>query len=270
MDIPGRGRSAWNPHLDPKIASAFNAGAIGRLFTSTKDNADGWSSAGKQTQWPGSGKPGDAVFDEFYKTQVQMVEGQEWQQKATQAAGAQLLDRIGKPCVIIGHSAAGPMVPLIADLRPHLTKALVLLEPGGPPFMSSFGVAGRWERPYGVTAAPLTFDPPVVDPAKDIVTKKVKGEDGKDYYLQADDPEPRQLINLKDKPIIIITGEASYHSPYDHFAAEFYRQAGCTKTEMIHLEQGGMTGNGHMFFMEKNSDAIQSMLTDWIKRLDEV
>jgi pimeloyl-ACP methyl ester carboxylesterase len=43
------------------------------------------------------------------------------------------LDRIG-PAIILTHSQSGPFGWLIADARPNLVKAIVALEPSGPPF----------------------------------------------------------------------------------------------------------------------------------------
>jgi len=77
---------------------------------------------------------GDPVFDAFYSSNVQFISDAVYQQTAVQAAGAALLDRIGRPTVLIGHSQGGLMPLVIADARPALTKGLVLLEPTGPPF----------------------------------------------------------------------------------------------------------------------------------------
>ena len=48
-------------------------------------------------------------------------------------AGAGLLDRAG-PAVLITHSAGAPGGRLMADERPELVRAVVALEPSGPPF----------------------------------------------------------------------------------------------------------------------------------------
>ncbi|EEY19194.1 conserved hypothetical protein [Verticillium alfalfae VaMs.102] len=81
---------------------------------------------------------------------------------------------------------------------------------------------------------------------------------------QAERPAPRQLANLADKPILVVTAEASYHMPYDYCTVDFLRQAGCSRTRHVELGDEGIHGNGHMFFMEKNSDVIQRLLEKWI------
>ena len=53
-------------------------------------------------------------------------------QRLNQQAVAPLLDRIG-PAIILTHSQSGPFGWLIADARPKLVKAVVAVEPAGPP-----------------------------------------------------------------------------------------------------------------------------------------
>lgn len=75
-----------------------------------------------------------------------------------------------------------------------------------------------------------------------------------DCTLQAEPAS--QLVNLKKLPILIETGEASYHATYDHCFVQFLRQAGCEKAEHLKLADVGIYGNGHLQFLEKNSDEI--------------
>lgn len=72
-----------------------------------------------------------------------------------------------------------------------------------------------------------------------------------------------QLPNLAKVPILIDTGEASYHAQYDYCFIKFLKQAG---VEADHLELGkaGIIGNAHLQFMEKNSDSIAAALHKWI------
>lgn len=50
-----------------------------------------------------------------------------------QAAGEALLGRIG-PAIVVTHSQSGALGWLLGDARPALVKAIVALEPSGPPF----------------------------------------------------------------------------------------------------------------------------------------
>lgn len=253
------------PAYGATTPSTYSAEIIEQRFTAGQD-FNLWPQAVNHTQWPGTGLRGDPVFDAFYSSNVQFINNATYQQETVQAAGAALLDKIGKPVILLGHSQGGIMPILIADARPKLTKGLILLEPSGPPFRDAvFGT--RAARAWGLTDIPITYSPAVANPATDLV-KKVQPSRGKHFVqcvLQADKPTPRRLVNLQGKPILIVTGEASYHMQYDYCVVQFLRQAGCSKTRHIELGAAGIHGNGHMMFMEKNSDRIQAVLERWVR-----
>ncbi|KAF5587821.1 fusarubin cluster-esterase [Fusarium pseudocircinatum] len=268
VDQTFRGRSAWMPGQGAAKLSTLSAEAVEVAFTDSKTHML-WPQAVNHTQWPGSGVRGDPVFDAFYSSNVEFVDNTTYQQTSVQAAGAALLDKIGKPAVLLGHSQGSFMPTLIADLRPELTKSIVLLEAAGPPFKDEiFKFGGEFPRPWGLWDVPITYNPPVKDPKKDLVQKVHPQKDSlsTECILQADEPSPRKLANLVDIPILIVTGEASYHMPYEHCTAAYYRQAGCLKTEHIELGTIGIHGNGHMLFMEKNSDEIHAVVEKWTRQ----
>lgn len=227
-----------------------------------------WPQASKHTQWNGRGLMGDPVFDQFYASQIQYVANRTYQQYATRSAGARLLDRIGKPVILLGHSQGGQAPIVIADARPELTAALILIEPSGPPFQDEIIAVGP-ARAWGVADVPLVYDPPVSEPSVDLVTETVtaSSSDLVDCILQANDPAPRKLVNLASKPILLVTSEASFHAGYDYCTVAYLRQAGCSKLDFTELGSVGIHGNGHMMFMEKNSDDVQAVLKDWILNL---
>ncbi|KAM0438605.1 hypothetical protein ACHAPT_001357 [Fusarium lateritium] len=267
VDQTFRGRSAWMPSYGAKQPLTLSAEAIENAFTATR-NSTLWPQAVNHTQWPGTGRRGDPIFDAFYRANVQFINNATYQQAAVQAAGAALLDKIGRPVILLAHSQGTSMPLLIADIRPKLAKALILLEPAGPPFIDViFVFGGDNPRKWGLTDIPLTYEPAVTDPLEDLVQQVYpsKGLGYTECILQAANPKPRQLVNLVDTPILLVTAEASYHMPYDHCTANYLKQAGCHKTEHIPLGEIGIHGNGHMLFMEKNSDEIQAVLEDWIK-----
>ena len=81
-------------------------------------------------------------------------------------------------------------------------------------------------------------------------------------WLQA---EPaRQLVNLMGVPILMVTGEASYHAPYDHGTSQFLRQAGVEHT-FARLADVGLRGNGHMMMLEKNNLEIARYFDQWLQ-----
>jgi pimeloyl-ACP methyl ester carboxylesterase len=208
---------------------------------------------------------GDTIFDSFYSSNVQFISNATYQQSTVQAAGAALLDRIGKPVILMGHSQGGILPIIIADARPKLTKGLVLLEPTGPPFREAV-FSTTPARAWGLTDIPLTYSPPVIHPAIDLVQEVQPPRDANssECILQANTPAPRQLANLADKPILLVTSESGYHAVYDYCTAAYLKQAGCARIEHVELAKVGIRGNSHMFFMERNSDQIQNFIKDWV------
>ncbi|KAF4972717.1 hypothetical protein FSARC_782 [Fusarium sarcochroum] len=267
VDQTLRGRSPWQPAQGAAKPSTYSAEIIQQRFTAGEDYML-WPQASKHTQWPGTGKMGDPVFDAFYSSNVQFISNATYQQTTVQKAGVALLDQIGKPVILVGHSQGGLMPIVIADARPKLAKALVLLEPTGPPFQEAV-FTNTSSRAWGLTDIPVTYSPVVADPSTELVKKTypAKGDGYVKCVLQAESPSPRKLANLVSKPILLVTSESSYHVPYDYCTVKFLQQAGCSKTEHLELGEIGIHGNGHMFFMEKNSDSIQSVLSAWVKGL---
>ncbi|KAH6606011.1 fusarubin cluster-esterase [Trichoderma cornu-damae] len=267
VDQTLRARSPWQPAYVVAVPSTYSAEIIEQRFTAPQ-NYNLWPQAASHTQWPGNGSMGDAVFDTFYSSNVQFISNAVYQQTTVQNAGAALLDKIGKPVILVGHSQGGLMPIVIADARPKLTKALILLEPTGPPFREAI-FSSAPARAWGLADIKLTYTPPVSVPVLDLVQQVYPAPDRNhtDCVLQASSPPPRQLSNLASKPILLVTSEASYHAPYDYCTASYLKQAGCSKTTHLELAKAGIRGNGHLFFMEKNSDQIQQKVQGWIASL---
>lgn len=264
VDQTLRGRSPWQPGRYATTPSTYAAEIIEERFTAVKRHML-WPQAALHTQWPGNGSMGDAIFDTFYSSNVQFISNATYQQSTVQAAGAALLDKIGVPVVLMGHSQGGVLPIIIADARPKLTKALVLLEPTGPPFREAV-FSTNPARAWGLTDIPLTYSPPVTNPAVDLKQEVQPPRDANssECILQAKTPAPRKLANLANLPILVVTSESGYHAVYDHCTVEYLKQAGCSKTKHLELGQTGIHGNSHMFFMEKNSDQIQKSIKKWI------
>lgn len=226
-----------------------------------------WPQAVNHTQWPGTGKMGDEIFDTFYSSNVQFINNATYQQTTVQNAGAALMDKIGKPVILIGHSQGGILPILLADARPAMTKGLILLEPTGPTFREAV-FSTKASRAYGLTDIPITYSPAVTDPSVDLVQQEFAAKDDNHVkcLLQAED-SVRTLPNLVKKPILVVTSEASYHAPYDYCTVNYLKQAGCSLTQGLELPDIGIHGNAHMFFMEKNSRQIQAVLEGWISRI---
>ena len=74
----------------------------------------------------------------------------------------------------------------------------------------------------------------------------------------------RKLPNLAGIPIVIVTGEASYHAAYDHCTSAYLTQAGVANDHM-RLEAKGIHGNGDGMPGEKNNLVIAGAIKDWLR-----
>ena len=145
------------------------------------------------------------------------------------AGAAGLLARIG-PSVLLTHSLGGAFGWLAAADRRELVKAIVAVEPAGPPFMKHPALG---EFTYGLTAVPVSFGP--------------GGDEAK----------------LDGLPVAVVTAECSGFEPSCRATAAFLRDCGADVTEM-RLADLGIHGNGHAMMLEKNNAEIAAVITDWI------
>ncbi|KAF7593188.1 hypothetical protein BBP40_011818 [Aspergillus hancockii] len=213
LDRTLTGRSPIFPG-DELEASAFSAEFIAQRFTAVKKYPK-WPQARLHTQWPGATPSSTPT---------------------TKAPSNQ--------SIIITHSQGGLYGWSWADAGPGKIKALIQIEPKGPPFNEVI-FSDELARPWGLASIPLTYEPA---PAN----------------LTFPPEEPaRKLLNLARVPILVETGEASYHAMYDHCLIMFLRQAG-VPAEHLELGRVGIHGNAHLQFMEGNSDEIAAALHRWI------
>jgi pimeloyl-ACP methyl ester carboxylesterase len=266
-DQPARGRSAWHGSVNSPLKVP-----IPEIRNEQQDTAPElfgkWPGAKKHTQWPGTGplkgRMGDPVYDAFYASMLETISSGIEGPTLFQAAGKALLDKIG-PAIILTHSQSGPYGWALADARPDKVKGVVAIEPTGPPYMNAIVNGGKEDeaRPWGLTAIPLHYTPPVQSPT-DLHFVREDAPDGPGLarcWKQAD--PPRQLNNLKGIPILIVTTEASYHAVYDHCTSQYLTQAGVPNTH-IRLEQEGIHGNAHYVMVEKNNLEVAAVLQKWI------
>jgi pimeloyl-ACP methyl ester carboxylesterase len=263
IDQPMRGRSAWHP--GDGATRMFTAQQEAFQFTAIETKGT-WPQAKLHTQWPGEGpnkgQKGDPIFDAFYATQMETVISNELTQERNRDAGAALLDKIG-PAIVLTHSQSGPFGWLIADARPQLVKAVVAIEPAGPPFEATIIGTGK-ARVFGPTDIPIAYDPPIKE-ASELAVEREAEPDGPGLFVCWMQKSPaRQLVNLKNIPVMVMAAEASYHQVYDHCTAKYLNQAG-VKTDYIRLQDKGIRGNGHMVMIEKNNLDIARLVDEWVQ-----
>jgi pimeloyl-ACP methyl ester carboxylesterase len=267
IDQPGRGRAAYQAEIYGPPAPPDIENVQRRFVAPARYNL--WPQARLHTQWPGKAVPGDPVFDQFYASQlpsIPIVDATIFNRDAIVA----LLEKMG-PAIVMTHSQSGGFGWPVADMRPDLVKAIVALEPSGPPFFDVenlgapdwFRDAATSYRVWGPTAAPLTYAPPATA-ASDLAIVREEKPDAPDVvrcWLQKS--PARQLPILQKIPILIVTAEASYHAAYDHCTVKFLEQAGVHPT-FVKLGDAGIRGNGHMLMLEKNSVDIARIIERWI------
>ncbi len=267
VDQVARGRSAHFSQSQGKVADGNLARTEQRFVAPERFNL--WPQAKLHTQWPGTGKPGDPSFDAFYATQFPSLVSFQKQQEINRDAAIALFDKIG-PAVLMIHSQSGTFIWPIADARPNLVKAVIAVEPNGPPvYETEFKGAPEWfadmgnRKRWGLGEVPITYDPPLKDGEELAVVRQDK-PDKPDLVRCWQQAEPaRKLPKLANIPMLIVVSEASYHASYDHCTANWLTQAGVRNT-MIRLGDVGVHGNGHMMMLEKNSDDIARVMREWL------
>ena len=279
VDLPTQGRS---PHFEPAdgATTPSEPGSLEPRATRSQDY-NLWPQARYHSRFPGTGKPGDPAYEQLRakaqaSVETPMQTGEEGKrirahiEGANRDAVAALLDRIG-PAILVTHSRSGPTGWVIADARPRLVKAVVSVEPSGPPFFDPPSPAepdSPIVRPWGIAYLPMEFSPPI-NQTEDFAPFRTVAPEAPDLVACSIPRGPqRKLVNLVDVPVLILQGQASYHAPYDHCTANFLTSAGVA-ADFVRLADRGITGNGHLMMIETNNEEIANLAAAWLsERLD--
>jgi pimeloyl-ACP methyl ester carboxylesterase len=266
VDQVARGRSAYWSDVYGRLP-ASRLSFVEQRFVAPEAKPM-WPQAHLHNQFPGNGKPGDASFDQFYASQFPSIPSFPQQQELNRDALVALLDKIG-PAILLTHSQSGAFGWPVADARPNLVKAILAVEPSGPPVhdIENLG-APDWfkdaERTKisGLGDIPITYDPPL-RAGETLAFVRADASLKADLVRCWRQQEPaRKLVNLAKIPVLVVTSEASYHAAYDDCTAAYLAQAGVS-VKQIHLAEIGIRGNGHMMMIEKNNQAIAAVIADW-------
>src|ERR1700686_5199772 len=171
VDQPGRARSGFLAAAYGPMHNVERGNALSRFVAQEKFKL--WPQAALHTQWPGSGEPDDPATVQLAASQMPAIADFALQQFLNRDALLALLDKIG-PSILLTHSQAGAFGWPVADARPDLVKAILAIEPNGPPFFNVdnignlekngapdwFRDAATQARPWGITAVPLSYSPP--------------------------------------------------------------------------------------------------------------
>lgn len=269
MDQVGRGRSSY-------VTSVYGSTDLHTAqFLEMRHIAPErfklWPQAHLHTQWPGTGTVGDPIFDQFEAQGVPQMTDDALKERLNRDAVVALLDKIG-PAVLFPHSQSGSYAWAIADMRPALVKGIVGSEAGGPPFHEvtfqgapDYFKYGPLTKPWGLNYNRMNFAPAAADPSELAIVQQEKA-DAPDLIRCWLQKEPaRQLPNLKNIPILLLTSEASFHATWDHCNSAFLKQAG-VDNDFVRLADLGIHGNSHYLMLEKNSLQIAGVIADWLDK----
>jgi pimeloyl-ACP methyl ester carboxylesterase len=268
MDQVGRGRSPYveavygekNPKAPKFVEQQFVAYERYNLFPQ----------AHLHTQWPGEGIVGDPLFDQFQASMLPDFKDRKLREPFNRDAGVALLDKIG-PAIIMPHSQSSAYAWLMADARPQLVKGLLMAEAASSPFYEvQFVGAPNWfkelefEKPYGLTRTPLTYEPAAGPNGLDVVQQEKPDGPGLVRCWMQKEPA-RKLVNFKNIPVLLMVGEGSFQAPVGHCNTYLLKQAGVPH-DFIRLESVGIRGNGHFLMHEKNNLEVAAVIADWLRK----
>jgi pimeloyl-ACP methyl ester carboxylesterase len=267
VDQPGRGRSGYLAGAYGPSRNVLRSNSASRFVSQEKSKL--WPQAHLHSQWPGTGAPDDDASMQLASGQLPAIESFARQQVLNRDALLALLEKIG-PSILLVHSQAGAFGWPVADARPDLVKALLAIEPNGPPFHPvDFIGAPDWfkEGPialgYGITGVPITYAPAIKDASELEIVRQDKADAPDLVRCYAQQEPGRQLPNLQKVAILVLTSEASYHAPYDHCTVRYLQQAG-VKPSYIKLADIGIHGNSHVMMLEKNNQEIAAVIARWL------
>ena len=229
-----------------------------------------WPQAKLHTQWVGQPVPGDPVFDQYWASNIPSMDDRRRQVQMNIDALVKLLDKVG-PSIVMVHSQSGVYPWTAAQQRPNLVKSIVALEPSGPPVHDiDFHGAPNWftdvaaTKSYGIQDVPVEYAPAVTAQSPlQFVQQERPNAPGLVRCWRQKEPA-KKLVGL-DRPILIVQSEASFYAAYNHCTVEYMVQAGVKPTH-ISLQDVGLKGNGHMFMIERNSDATAQVVVDWLQK----
>lgn len=237
VDRVGHGRSPYHPDVIGEMGGVLPYEAAVGLFA-PPDRAE------QQIQWAWGREPGDPGLEQLVAGFGPLPADLGYSQQLDADRLVRLLDEIG-PAILVTHSAGGPVGWVTADRRPDLVRAVVALEPLGPEFVE---FPGMGTLDWGLTAAPITFDPPLESPEA----------------VREAAPEARRIPALAGKDVVVVAGGASVFADFAPLVVETLKHAGAD-AEYLYLPDRGVEGNGHAVQLEANAAQSVMPVIDWLE-----
>lgn len=263
VDSASVGRSVSADLANFPMTAGSSSLLIEQGFTGVK-HANSYPQSQLHTQWPGTGRIGDPIFENFKKAMVPYTTNNTAFELALRNSGCKLLELIG-PSYMIAHSAGGATNILLSNDCPQYVAASINLEASTTPFTwYTVGTGSIPYNPYGLSTTALTYEPPISG-SSELVTETVgNATTALRQCVQQAEPA-RKLPNIASVPYLMITSEASVHITYDHCIVNYLKQVG-GDPEWIKLSEIGVKGNAHFMHLEKNNGEIADVVLKWIAK----
>mgnify|MGYP000950775768 CR=1 FL=1 len=249
----------------------------GQAYLRTPDGRPGWAHHFAQQgyrvlvpDWPGHG--GSPGLNDIARLRSLDVAH----------ALASLVMSIGR-CILLAHSAGGPLAWWLAESLPDQIAAVIGVAPGPPANMLAVlpetppaGDAQAGCPVYAAQGSPARVDDDFIrafwanSPRFPIAHL--------DQYAATIVPESPRILNerfniggaglslshperVAQRPILVVTGDLDLrHSrPVDEALAHFFQ------ADFVWLPDKGIVGNGHMLMIEDNSHEIAELLVQWLE-----
>jgi pimeloyl-ACP methyl ester carboxylesterase len=271
----------------PPMVLISGGAHTGSCYLATADGRPGWAQAFARAghtvvvpDWPGVGRSGFIPPDEI--TGETIVAGL-----------GQVIASLGRPAIVMTHSMSGAYGwKLVEKFGQHIDK-LVAIAPGSPGNIQAVSdiISETADTVVVKSSVTLTINlkKPVVSD-RNFVDVKLVGNSTQfpreviARYASSLVPIPPRLLyerrnilgsqlkvadfaNYRGRRILVVTGteDADHPRKLDEGIVTFFNQNGA-KADYIYLGDRGISGNGHMMMLEKNSDSIAALVLSWIEQ----
>lgn len=273
----------------PTVVMIHGGAHSGECYLSTPDGRSGWAFVIARSgfrvivpDWPGVGRSGFVATDRLCGDLV--VSGLKC-----------LLDHIDGPVILLVHSMSGCYGWRLAEICRDKVVAIVAVAPAPPGNIQPAAVVTRetdgmievdtfgrrlvmakseWNIPTAEDIEQKYIGDSAHFPRADVdryragllgIPPRIRAErrNVRGSQVRVDDP-----AKLSGLPILMMLGDRDVDHPreYDERIASWLNEHGA-RTEFCYLPDRGIAGNGHMMMLESNSDALATIITDWLLTL---
>ncbi len=277
------------PRKGPMVL-VHGAGHNGAGYLVTPDGRPGWAPWFAERgydvyvpDWPGMGRSG--------RMDPTKITGE-----IVAAALGALLESLGEPAILMCHSMSGAYGWKAVETHGRHVRAAIGIAASAPgnnepePETIEQGKdyvvirRGAFNRRIDLTRSRLFEDNIVMEKLIGVGSTQFPREAVEAYKNSLTETPPRlayersnvggsqiriaDFAAMQDIPILMVTAEADldHTRETDQAIVDFFVENGLS-AELCYLPDHGISGNGHMMMLEKNSDAIAGLIGDWIERV---